>query len=241
MNRRLVTALVTLVLPAAVAIGGEVPVPDELLRVAVAQHDPQNEWATSSYRMVVRETRPDGSNRDTSLLIDNRSGRFEMASLRDGDMLVGSLGPARCEWTVNGSSRFTDETRDHHRLTCERLERLRNYYVYLWGLPMKLGDPGTHLGEVAAREFEGKPALELRVTYEESVGSDIWYIYFDPERRAMIGYRFYHDEAANDGEYIVLEGTLEDAGLRLPKSRAWYTHKEGRYLGTDTLLSIEKR
>ena len=52
-------------------------------------------------------------------------------------------------------------------------------------------------------------------------------------------YRFYHDEAAGDGEYIVLDGELEAAGLRLPKSRAWYIHKEDRHLGTDVLVALD--
>ena len=56
----------------------------------------------------------------------------------------------------------------------------------------------------------------------------------------MIGYRFYHDEAANDGEYIELEGIQEGGGLRLPRARTWYTHKEDKLLGTDTLIKIER-
>lgn len=240
-RRLLATAALALALPAGIAAAGELPTPDHLLATAIAHHDPEGSWGSSAYRMVVRESRPDGSGRDTTLLIDNASGRFQMASLRDGDMLVGELGPDGCTWSVDGSTDFSNETRDHHRLTCERLDRIRNYYVYLWGLPMKLRDPGTRLGdEVAAKEFEGKPALELRVTYDEEVGSDVWYVYFDPETHALIGYRFYHDEAVGDGEYITLEGVHEGAGLVLPKARAWYTHQERKYLGTDTLMSIER-
>ena len=90
--------------------------------------------------------------------------------------------------------------------------------------------------EVAEKDFQGRPALELKVTYEPEVGSDTWYFYFEPTSNEMIGYRFYHDEAKGDGEYIVLE-ELEDVGpLRLPKKRTWYTHGDDRLLGTDTLI-----
>ena len=213
--------------------------PTDLLASSIARHDPHGAWGSSAYRMSIRESRPDGTGRDTVLMIDNRAGTFQLASMREGDMLVGEIGPAECTWTVNGRTDFADEVRDLHRLTCERLERMRNYYVYLWGLPMKLRDPGTHLGEVELTEFMSRPALGLRVSYDEQVGQDIWYVYFDPEDHAMVGYRFYHDEAANDGEYITLEGLEEGAGLTLPKTRAWYTHQEDKYLGTDTLMSIE--
>ena len=105
---------------------------------------------------------------------------------------------------------------------------------------MKLRDPGTRIDpQVLDTEFSGEPALALRVTYDPDVGSDIWYVYFDPTTSALVGYRFYYDEEANDGEYIELEGEVEGAGLRIPKARTWYTHGDNRLLGTDTLTRIE--
>ena len=233
-------AALCVALPTAVA-ATERPTPAELLAGAIARHDPEGAWETGTYRMAIRESRPDGTGRDTTVTIDNRAGTFQLASLREGDMLVGEVGPGECVWTVNGTTDVSDEVRDFHRLTCERLERMRNYYLFLWGLPMKLRDPGTRLGEeVVAAEFEGRAALGLRATYDEGVGEDVWYVYFDPESHVMIGYRFYHDEAANDGEYITLRGVQEGAGLALPRTRAWYTHQDDKYLGTDTLMSIER-
>ncbi len=239
LNRRL--ALILLIpLLATAALAAEIPAPDELLTAAISRHDPDGTWESGGYRLVVRGTRPDGTSSDVTISIDNRAGTFQVASFREGTLVAGSLGPDQCEWTVNGTTHFSDETRERLRLTCERLERMRNYYTYLWGLPMKLRDPGTRLGDtVAAKDFEGRPALELRVTYDEEIGSDVWYVYFDPDSHEMIGYRFYHDEAANDGEYITLEGVEEGAGLRLPKTRTWYTHQENKYLATDSLMSIE--
>jgi len=116
---------------------------------------------------------------------------------------------------------------------------MRDYYVYLWGLPMKLRDPGTQLGGVKSTTFTDQDAYSLRVTYAPEVGKDVWYFYFDRETAALVGYRFYHDEAKNDGEVIVLEGEYEGHGMRLPESRAWTTHQDDRYLGTDTLLAID--
>lgn len=215
--------------------------PEAVLSNSIARHDPGGEWQTGKYRMVVRESRPDGTNRDTTVVIDNGAGGFEIYSVRDRAMLAGTLSPDDCTWLLNGSADFPDEAREQYRLTCDRLERMRNYYTYLWGMPMKLRDPGTHLGEsLVEKTFADKPALELRVTYDEEVGQDIWYVYFDPESHDLIGYRFYHDEAANDGEYIEIEGIQEGAGLRLPKARTWYTHKEDELLGTDILMSIER-
>jgi len=174
------------------------------------------------------------------LLIDNSTGRFGIAAERDGARIGGKLRDRGCELRLNGSSHFGDEEREKYRLTCERLEWLRNYYVYLWGLPMKLLDAGTVLDpNVLSTTYQDRPVEALRVTYDPEVGSDVWYFYLDPETHALAGYRFFHDEAKGDGEYITFDGTIEAGGLRLPQARAWYTNAEDRYLGTDTLVSLQ--
>jgi hypothetical protein len=218
----------------------EAPVAEDVLSAAIARHDPDGVWATGAFRLAFEESRPDGSIRETEVLIDHGRGRFEIDSERAGRSIRGELGAGYCRWLLDGSSKFSDEEREELRLTCDRLEWIRNYYLYLWGLPMKLRDPGT-LVEPSAKEtsFEGREALEVRITYEEEVGSDVWYFYFDPQDRALIGYRFYHDEAANDGEFIVLEGLERGAGLVLPRQRTWYTHQGRELLGTDVLVKIE--
>ena len=117
------------------------------------------------------------------------------------------------------------------------------------GMPHVAGSPANLVDVLPVDEIVGVAddvqidegdALELRVSYDPEVGSDIWYFYFDPASYEMFGYRFYHDESKNDGEYITLEGEAEGAGLRLPKIRKWYRHQDEGYLGTDTIESIRK-
>ena len=56
-----------------------------------------------------------------------------------------------------------------------------------------------------------------------------------------MGCRFYHDESANDGEYITFEGLAEGGGLRLPRYREWYTNNGDRFLGSDEIRSVTVR
>lgn len=227
------------------ALGGglawaEISPSADLLEKAIAFHDPQGLWPGGLFRLQLEETRPDGPTRKTVLLIDNATGRFEISTQRAGAQIEGKLRDDGCELRLDGSSQFSDEEREKYRLTCERLAWLRDYYVYLWGLPMKLLDAGTQLdSEVLDTTYRSRPVQALRVTYDPEVGSDVWYFYLDPEVHALAGYRFFHDESKGDGEYITLEGLVEAGGLRLPKERAWYTNAEDRYLGTDTLVSLE--
>jgi hypothetical protein len=211
-----------------------------LLAKSIAFHDPDSIWQDGVFRLHLEETRPDGPSRRTTLLVDNSTGRFEIATQRDGAQIDGVLEGDGCELRLDGSTEFTEEEREKFRLTCERLEWLRNYYVYLWGLPMKLLDGGMVLDpDVLVTTYQDKPVRALGVSYDPEIGSDVWYFYLDTETHAVAGYRFFHDEAKGDGEYITLDGMIEAGGLQLPKARAWYTNAEDRYLGTDTLVSLE--
>jgi len=110
----------------------------------------------------------------------------------------------------------------------------------LWLLPIKLSDPGTVIDEkVIEKDFFGKVGWQIKVTYSPEVGKDTWYFYFDQSNYALIGYRFYHDERKNDGEYILLEGEVQGDGIRIPAVRKWYKHQKDEYLGQDILEKIE--
>jgi hypothetical protein len=56
----------------------------------------------------------------------------------------------------------------------------------------------------------------------------------------MEGYRFYHNRKPNDGEFIICEGLLEVQGMKIPKTRYWYSNATGEYGATDIVERIEK-
>ena len=239
-------ALALLPLAAAVLAGtapaSAQPSAEELLDRAIAYHDPAGIWSTASLFFHLVESRPDGSSRKTTVEIDNRSGTFSFRRREKGVTAEGLLGPAGCETFLDGSAEIADSAREQWGLTCAAVERRRDYYTFLWGLPMKLRDPGTRLGAtVEATTFDGREVWGLQVTYDPEVGADTWYLYFDRSTFALTGYRFYHDEAAGDGEYILLSEEAVVGSLRLPKQRTWYTHQGDELLGTDTLVSAELR
>jgi hypothetical protein len=241
MRKRIALAAVAIVVTVSPTLVAQPPSAEELLAKAITYHDPDDLWGQGVWRLTLGETRPDGTVRRTVLIVDNSTGRFDYSTQDGGDRIEGSLTDDGCSFRLNGSITFSQEEREQHRLTCERLERMRNYYTYLWGLPMKLRDPGTRLdAAVGSDTFGGSTVTVLRVGYEEPVGKDTWYIYLNPSSYALVGYRFFHDESANDGEYILLDQEVETEGLRIPRVRAWYTNADKRYLGTDTLESLER-
>lgn len=211
---------------------------DRLVDQSIAFHDPDGAWYSRAHRIDLGEKRPDGFVRMTSMRLDPLTASFGMRQNRGEDTVEGFLDPENCAATVNGA--LPDSTQAaRYRLGCpDGLGWWREYYAFMHGLPMKLRDAGTQIEPaVVDTTFMDRAARRVRVTYDPAVGSDTWYFYFDPVTSELIGSRFYHDEAANDGEYIKYDGLLEAAGMRLTRSIHWYTNKEGRYLGSDSLMA----
>ena len=187
--------------------------------------------------MQLQETRPGGTDRFTDLLIDLPASKFQLNQNRDGVQIIRAVDKTMCSHKVDGKADLDTTVIEKYKLNCERTKRIRNYYVYLWGLPMKLKDPGTIVEEkVESTTFQGTPCYAMKVRYSPEVGQDIWYFYFDKETYALIGYRFYHEESKNDGEYITLEGEETVCQMKLPKTRKWYVNKDDKFLGADILL-----
>ncbi|WP_222982919.1 DUF6503 family protein [Flagellimonas meishanensis] len=210
--------------------------PTDLLDSTIAFHDPNGQWKAFKGSFKVLMKTPNSSDRLSAISMDHPGRTFELNVEKDETVYSYVFDGERCTTTLNGSSQISEEDRKTHRLTCDRGKMMRNYYTYLYGLPMKLKDPGTLLDpNVHTRKFKGKEYLVLKVNYDETVGKDVWYFYFDPNTYAMEVYQFYHEEAKNDGEYILLEGLEEINGIKMPKVRSWYVNNNDAYLGTDHL------
>ncbi|HKK74591.1 MAG TPA: DUF6503 family protein [Saprospiraceae bacterium] len=229
--------LFTFCLPAQEALIISAP---QLLEKSITYHDPDGNWGQQSLQWRFYESRPDNSYRISDMYWNPQQDVFQLTQQIGRDQLYRAVEKGACTSKINGFSEISAERQEKYRLNCERNTMYRNYYTYLWGLPMKLKDPGTVIDpQVKQKDFFGKELYEIRVTYEAEVGADIWYFYFDPGDFSLQGYRFYHDEAKNDGEYILLDGEVRIDGLRIPAQRTWYTHQEDRLLGTDELVLMQ--
>lgn len=214
---------------------------DQVLDKAIAFHDPNGNWRSLNTTFTVVMTTPERPTRTSTIKVDFPHNSFNLKVEQGGDTYTYNLNGDDCTITLNGSENISKADAEKFRLDCKRGDFMKNYYTYLYGLPMKLKDQGTHLDpKVQKKTFKGKEYLVLKVTYDAEVGTDDWYFYFDPKSYALEVYQFYHDEAKNDGEYILLEGLEDINGIKMPKTRAWYVNKDNKYLGTDTLQKSSK-
>ncbi len=192
---------------------------DEVLTKSLKYHDPNGEWKLFNRQLSFVSERPNDPDRKSMATINNSTGLFEldeennhMAILLDSCISI----PAG--------------------KTCDQVKRTRNYYVYLWGLPMKLQDEGTALDPVVKEEnFEGKNCYVLRVPYAE----DVWFFFIDKNTYAMKAYMFLKDEPSRKGELIYLDEEVKIGSMRIPKKRKWVTMPDQKVLGTDILIAAK--
>ena len=218
----------------------EIPAAEALIARSIAWHDPGGAWDAATIRLQINESRPGGAERRVEVAMTPGRGTMTVGRETEAATTAFSvLGDEIVHRGIPGRGDLDEETLAELGLDPERVRWLRNYYLFVWGLPMKLRDPGAIVDpEPVPDSFDGQEALRVRVTYDPEVGGDTWYFYFEPATARLIGYRFYHDEAANDGEYIHLSGEIADGGLRLPATRRWYTHQDDRFLGEDEAVSL---
>ena len=206
-----------------------------LLDKSIQYHDPENNWNSFADSLIIDQDVPGRSIRNTRIFIDMAKSYFSHSQLRNDSMITRIVQNEECSFQLEEES-ISSQAAALLDITCERSKRLRNYYTYLYGLPMKLKDPGTIIDPLLMEDnFNGEIVNVIRVIYDPEVGEDTWYFYFSKENNALIGYRFYHNEPENDGEYILLEGERVIDGIRIPAVRTWYVNKDGRLLGRDFL------
>ena len=209
----------------------------KLLIESSRYHDPNGLWEKSKVEIKLNEVRPGYPDRKTELMINNKTGRFVMHQIREGHEISFDIKGDKCKIKFDGSTPHDTVAIKKFNLTPNRARVIRDYYTYLYGLPMRLLRDGSIPDEqVTTSRFNGSSALTVRVTYPPNLGSDIWYFYFNPQSKQLVGYRFYHDEEKNDGEYIILENEVSIGRLILPQDRSWYTNNGDELLGSDRII-----
>lgn len=215
---------------------------NQLLKKAIKYHDPYGNWEQFNGSFEVTMNTPDQPERVSEITIDLPNEYFSVSAIRDSINTSYYVSNGKGS-AVKSDLRKPEEVIITDEKDVERAIFMKNYYTYLYGLPMKLKDEGTIITDKVDRKiFKGKEYLVLRVTYEESVGSDVWFFYFNPISYELKVYQFYKTDASgkmkmDTGEYILLSEIKKVKGINMPKVRKWYYNKNDQFLGADVITN----
>ena len=115
----------------------------QLLEKSISYHDPSGVWSSFKSNFVVTMKSPDRPIRRSKIELDISKLFFKLTIEDNGNKLVSTLDNNDCSLSFNGNETFSKEIATKFRLNCERASMYRDYYTYLYGLPMKLNDKGT--------------------------------------------------------------------------------------------------
>ena len=195
--------------------------PQEILKKAVEYHDPEGQWKTLKATFSFVETRPGGEDRQTILELNNAAN--EHIINRNGIEI----------YRVNGKGEVDIMKGDGER---DRGKLLRNYYVFLWGLPMKLMDKGTPVQPTLRNQkIKDIDCFGVEVKYEK----ETYTFFFSRKNYRMVAYQFYNNDDSGKGEMILLEDEVDVQGMKIPQKRSWYELPGNTYLGTDILSEVK--
>lgn len=208
----------------------------DLLSKSIAFHDPNNNWEKFNAELNFNVIVPEKPDTKRKAIINNEQQSFSFFAQYEEGLLTYQAKQDKGTAKWNDSEEIPEDMAKKYRISPQRAIMYRDYYTYLYGMPMKLKDFGTIIHpEVENVEFHGKNYNRIRVTYAPEVGDDIWYFYFNPVSNALEAYQFFHEEAKNDGEYILFEELKEIQGVKFPRIRKWYYNKDEKFLATDEL------
>lgn len=212
---------------------------NELLEKTIKFHDPNNNWENFKGTFLVIMKTPHKSPRESKISINLPEEFFSVVAKTDTVVSKYTIHKEKCSIELNGNENPSDAQKKKFGLNSKRANLYKNYYTYLYGLPMKLKDKGTIIHQkVEKRSFKGKDYLVLKASYQKDVGKDTWFFYFNPKTYAMEVYQFFKN-TKDSGEYILLSGLETINQIKIPKVRAWFYNKNDNYLGTDILSKIK--
>lgn len=209
----------------------------EVLDKSVAYHDPDNNWSTFDGTFKVLMEMPEKPERLSTIQINLPKEKFSLTATTVGKSTSYYVNKDSVNVVKDGE--IVEDISANDR---DRAMMMKDYYTYLYGLPMKLKDNGTIVHDQVEKVwFWNINAYKIKVTYTADVGSDVWYFYFDVDDYALKAYQFFKTDDQGEiiedsGEYILISNPKTIDGIKIPAERRWYYNKNTWFLASDTII-----
>lgn len=211
-----------------------------LLKRSIAYHDPKGNWSSFDGEFLLTMKTRSKKDRTREFHINLPMEYFYLKIIKDTITTEYTVNNTECTIARNGDTDLPKNFLIANNLTCEKATMYKDYYTYLYGLPMKLQDSTAIFSDdVVIKRFKRKRYLVLKATYDENPESDVWFFYFNTRTFALEAYQFFKGDpkgsGKDTGEYVMLTGEVIINDIKIPKNRASYRNRDDRHLGTDVL------
>ena len=109
---------------------------DDLLNKSIQYHDSHGALMHHDVTLHLNEKRPNGTDRKSTVAFNISKESYTNTRISEGVEIKSNLTKGKYTITVDGRSEYSDEEKEKYRLNPDRMETMKNYYQYLWLLPL---------------------------------------------------------------------------------------------------------
>jgi len=192
---------------------------EEILLRSIKSHDPHDNWKNLQKQFFFTLTRVDRVD-STTIALNNTNQIFTHTS----NHMTFKMKQNVCDSSVT-------------KINCERQKWLKDYYSYLWGLPMRLKHDLNLLDKkVDTVNFNNTKTMRLKINYKK----DVWYYFISLNNFELVGVEFYFDKEEKKGERILFEVNKIINEIKIPNSRVWYNleNNDENFLAKELLYKV---
>lgn len=196
---------------------------DDIVKNSIHFHDPEGNWSSFKGKFYFESifSFNDSIPEKLEVSIDVKENGFQYHNL---------------DRQVNIS--FPDDSCIvHSKLgNCDGYRWTKNFYTYVWGLPMKLHDPNTSISpQYQLDTIKTKPCYVINVFYT----AENFKFYIDQKSFQLRAFSFFKNDNSNHGEFIELEHIKEHHEIKFPKKKVWRDLISRELIGTNEVLNIQ--
>ncbi len=205
----------------------EIRTAKDLILHSVAYHDPNGNWTKFKSNMEIKTDlwkKEGGIEKSTrTLFFDRSQSIFKMHSTRNGIELKGEINQDTCYNTALNEIPADQVEKFKSVLGCQGITFYKDYFTYLFGLPMNLLDADAIIDNtILERTYNGVKYDVVKVNYEPLDKKRPWYFYFNKKNHAFELCKFTSREDENKGgEYIIYNHQKNIQDIKLSSQIVW--------------------
>jgi hypothetical protein len=187
-----------------------------ILEKSIAFHDPSNQWETfrDSFKLTSNSKWSEWKDEHLQIMIDVPHNTVKYHNIEK---------KVKCLFEQDSSFALIDSC------DCSPYNSwTKDFYTYIWGLPMKLKDPKTTITQLPNKiMFFEDSCYVLQTEYS----NEQWEYYISDEDYYLAGFRFEKKDGSG-GEIVRNVGIENWNGINTPLKRVWFELNES-LVGTD--------
>ncbi len=229
---------IAVLLFAAFTTFGQIMTNKSIIEKAIHYHDPDNSWSFFKGNFLIDLTKGD-EKEVVFLTVDNgKSTAIWKELLKNNDTLTGGFIKDSCILQRNRKNIPQEGQLENFMLDCKSITERTQYWIYMFGLPMKLQDEAVNfVGQPEKVSFLGQTFWQITVNYNSKQSEEYWKFFFDPQTFAFKIAQYFHPALDGDSEYIIYEEEEKINGITIPAKHSWYLFNNREFIGSEKLLN----